>query len=138
MHFIVSFFHNWKSASFISSQSWILAFCPNLGKYRTKKACYLQGCSCLHVTADLKVFLSVKNMGLKYLMHLYNSQKNFFRKIASITNFEALQRGAKDNWVYEVLPFSPRAQDINWFYIKDKLENLPIRIRGTFTIKSNI
>lgn len=59
------------------------------------------------MTADSKVFLSVKNMDLKYLMHLYNSSQKVFQKNSFNNKFEALQRVAKDNWVYEIPPVSP-------------------------------
>ena len=59
--------------------------------------------------------LSVKNLGPKYLMHLYNSSENVVKapKKALITNFEALQRGAKDNWTYKILPLPPWTQGVN-------------------------
>ena len=46
-------------------------------------------------------------MGLKYLMHLYNSSQKVFQKNSFNNKFEALQTVAKDNWVYEIPPVSP-------------------------------
>lgn len=57
------------------------------------------------MSTDSKAFLLVENMSPKYLMPLYNSSKKVVKvpKKVLITNFETLQRDAKDNSIYYLM-----------------------------------